>query len=132
MAFERKAEKTKKEIIKKGPSPSTTQNPYPVVSPKISFADLPRIFTMKTGIPAIFEPISLDEWGQTVARAAGKGYERDITQMMEWVALAPDERVCYGTFAASDEVHAREELGVVRASSFAEWLDRTGWRGPPS
>lgn len=119
-----------KAIIKKGSAQTHT---YPVVSPKIPFSELPRIFTRKTGIPAYFDPISLDEWGSTVAQAAGKGYERDITEMMEWVALAPDERVCYGTFDAGEEENAREELGPgVRASSFEEWLDRTGWRGPPS
>lgn len=120
----------RKAIIKKGPR-ETTSKTYPVVSPKLPFSELPRIFTQKTGIPAYFEPITLDEWGSTVAQAAGKGYETDIRQMMEWIAVAPDEKVCYGTMEPEMLHRAWEELGV-RASSFEEWLERTGWRGPGS
>ena len=108
----------RKAIIKKGPR-ETTPKTYPVVSPKLPFSELPRIFTQKTGIPAYFEPITLDEWGSTVAQAAGKGYETDIRQMMEWIAVAPDEKVCYGTMEPEMLHRAWEELGV-RASS----LDR--------
>lgn len=116
------------EILKQGPT-KTASRTYPVTSPKLPFADLPRIFTRVTGRRAIFEPISLDEWGATVTAAAGKGYESDIRQMMEWIAIAPDERVCYGTLDSREGERVRGELGV-RASTFEEWLGRSGWRGP--
>lgn len=86
-------------------------------------------FQSVTGIKAVHDPISLDEWGALVAQVAGKGYERDIRQMMEWIAVAPEDKVCYGTMDAGSSGVASKELGV-RASSFREWLKRTGWRGP--
>lgn len=60
-----------------------------------------------------------------MAAAAGKGYEEDIRQMMEWVGVAPDERVCYGTMDPGED-RAWEDLGV-RASTFEDWLWRSGW-----
>lgn len=114
-------------IFTKGPT-TTGNKTYPVVSPKIRFSDFARIFESKTGKKAIFDPISLDEWGSTVAAAAGKGYEEDIRQMMEWVGVAPGEKVCYGTMERGKD-RSWEELGV-RASTFEEWLERSGWRGP--
>lgn len=111
-------------IFALGPEKSGSKT-YPVIGPKLAFADFARIFHEKTGRRAIFEPISLDEWGRTVAAAAGKGYEKDIREMMEWVAVAPDERVCYGTMDVKDD-RSWEELGL-RASTFEEWMERSGW-----
>ncbi|GLB16080.1 hypothetical protein AtubIFM61612_005916 [Aspergillus tubingensis] len=100
----------------------------PVVSSKMRFADLPAIFSTVRYQPAIFDPISLDDWGATVARTVGKGYEEDIRQMMEWIALAPDEKICYGTMTPEEDC-SWADLGV-RASTFEEWLKRSGWQGP--
>jgi hypothetical protein len=77
---------------------------------------------------AVFDPIRLDEWGATVARTVGKGYEEYIRQMMEWIAVAPDEKICYGTMEPEEDT-SWEDLGV-RASSFEEWLERSHWDGP--
>lgn len=117
------------EIFHLGPQ-KTASKIYPVVAPKVTFADMARTFSVVTGQQAVFEPISLDEWGQTVARAAGKGYERDIRQMMEWIAVAPREKVCYGTMDEAEDLSG-VDLGV-RASTFEEWLIRSGWKGPSS
>lgn len=114
-------------IFNKGPA-TTANKIYPVVSPKLLFSDFARIFETKTGKRAIFEPISLDEWGSTVAAVAGKEYESDIREMMEWITVAPEERICYGTIEMGDDT-SWEDLGV-RASTFEEWLERSGWRGP--
>lgn len=97
-----------------------------MVSPKFPSTEFPAVFTRVTSQKAIFDPISLDEWGATVAAAAGAGYEEDIRQMMEWVGVAPDERVCYGTMDRGED-RSWEDLGV-RASSFEEFLWRSGWR----
>lgn len=48
--------------------------------------------------------------------------------MMEWIGIAPDERVCYGTMDREED-RSWEDLGV-RASTFEDWLWRSGWRGP--
>ncbi|KAL4894879.1 hypothetical protein BDV59DRAFT_175186 [Aspergillus ambiguus] len=115
------------EIIFRGPK--TTTKTYPVVSRKITFAEMATEFEAVTGTRAYFEPISLDEWGMLVAQVAGNGYERDIRQMIEWIAVAPEDKICYGTMDPAQDPSA--ELGG-RASSFREWLLRTGWKGPLS
>ncbi|OJJ56396.1 hypothetical protein ASPSYDRAFT_47696 [Aspergillus sydowii CBS 593.65] len=115
------------EIFTRGPS-KTASKTYPVISPKFPSTEFPTVFTRVTSQKATFDPISLDEWGATVAAAAGKGYEKDIRQMMEWVGTAPDERVCYGTMDREED-RSWEDLGV-RASTFEDWLWRSGWRGP--
>lgn len=106
----------------------TASKVYPVVSSKMRFADLPAIFSTVQCQPAIFDPISLDYWSATVARTVGKGYEEDIRQMMEWIAVAPDEKICYGTMKPQEDC-SWADLGV-RASTFEEWLRRSGWQGP--
>ncbi|GLA61752.1 hypothetical protein AtubIFM54640_002282 [Aspergillus tubingensis] len=117
----------KVEVFSLGPE-KTASKVYPVVSSKMRFADLPAIFSTVRYQPAIFDPISLDDWGATVARTVGKGYEEDIRQMMEWIALAPDEKICYGTMTPEEDC-SWADLGV-RASTFEEWLKRSGWQGP--
>ncbi|GLA48819.1 hypothetical protein AnigIFM63604_004402 [Aspergillus niger] len=115
------------EVFSLGPE-RTASKVYPVVGPRILFADLPAMFSTMRSQPAIFDPITLDEWGATVARTVGKGYEEDIRQMMEWIAVAPDEKICYGTMDPQEDC-SWADLGV-RASAFEEWLGRSGWQGP--
>ncbi|PWY62199.1 cinnamoyl-CoA reductase [Aspergillus eucalypticola CBS 122712] len=115
------------EVFSLGPE-KTASKVYPVVSSKMRFADLPAIFSTVRYQPAIFDPISLDDWGATVARTVGKGYEEDIRQMMEWIAVAPDEKICYGTMTPQEDCSWADLR--VRASTFQEWLRRSGWQGP--
>ncbi|KAI9729585.1 MAG: hypothetical protein M1834_006781 [Cirrosporium novae-zelandiae] len=104
----------------------TASKTYPVVGAKFPLADFAKIFQAKTGERAVYQPATLDEWGKTVAAAAGPGFEEDIRQMAEWIAEAPDEKICYGTMDPKDDLSAKD-LGV-RASTFEEWLERSGWR----
>ncbi|GKZ30314.1 hypothetical protein AbraIFM66950_008651 [Aspergillus brasiliensis] len=115
------------EVFALGPE-RTASKVYPVVGPKVRFADLPAIFSTRRSQSAIYDPISLDDWGATVARTVGKGYEEDIRQMMEWITVAPDEKICYGTMDPQED-GSWADLGV-RASTFEEWLERSGWQGP--
>jgi hypothetical protein len=56
----------------------------------------------------------------------GKGYEEDIRQMMQWISVAPDEKVCYGTMNFRDD-KSWEDLGVrastcgVDGAGFVDW-----------
>ncbi|KAJ6186113.1 hypothetical protein N7519_007414 [Penicillium mononematosum] len=115
------------EIFRLGPQ-KTASKTYPVVGPKLSFAEFANIFSDTTSRKAIFDPITLDQWGATVAATVGKGYEEDIRQMMQWISVAPDEKICYGTMDPRDDT-SWKDLGV-RASTFAEWMERAAWRGP--
>lgn len=115
------------EIFRLGPE-KTASKTYPVVGPKLSFAEFASIFSRHTSRNAIFDPITLGQWGATVAATVGEGYEEDIKQMMQWIAVAPEEKICYGTIDPRDD-KSWEELGV-RASTFEEWMQRVSWRGP--
>lgn len=63
-----------------------------------------------------------------MAATVGKGYEEDIKQMMEWIAMAPDDKICYGTRDQTEDT-SYEDLGV-KASTLADWMRRTAWQGP--
>ncbi|OJJ35675.1 hypothetical protein ASPWEDRAFT_172472 [Aspergillus wentii DTO 134E9] len=114
------------EIFVQGPQ-KTASKIYPVTSPKVPFAQLATIFESVTSQKAVFDPITLDEWGSTVAAATGKGYEDDIRQM-EWTVVAPKNKIAYGTINPDDDTSWRD-LGV-RASTFEEWIERTKWNWP--
>ncbi|KAH6648131.1 putative cinnamoyl-CoA reductase [Truncatella angustata] len=101
---------------------------YPVLSPKISMDEMASTFTSITGQPAIHSPLSLDVWTDMTVGMLGPAFRDDVKQMMEWVAMAPKEKICYGALDPDDD-RSMEELGVA-ASTFADWLRRTGWTGP--
>lgn len=106
----------------------TKSKRYPVVGPKIRFDEMSRIFSERTSRPSKYDPTTIEQWGTTIAKNAGEGFREDIEQMMEWVAVAPKEKICYGTVDPSED-QSWSDLGV-RASTFEEWLERSGWTGP--
>ncbi|KAF4831723.1 NmrA-like family domain-containing protein 1 [Colletotrichum siamense] len=106
----------------------TASKTYPIGSPKISFGELASVFSSMTGIPAHFESVGLEDWTSTVVSVAGEGFKEDIRQMVQWVAHAPKDKICYGTMNPVDDC-SWEDLGV-KASTFEEWILRSNWRGP--
>ncbi|KAJ5430492.1 hypothetical protein N7491_007508 [Penicillium cf. griseofulvum] len=106
----------------------TNGKSYFVGSKKIRMEDLASTFTRHTGQPAIYDPITIDEWADMASRAVGPGFKEDIRQMMEWFSIAPEDKRCYGALDLVDDV-AFEELGL-EASSFEDWLKRSNWAGP--
>jgi hypothetical protein len=62
-----------------------------------------------------------------VAPRLGSVFKLDTQQMMEWAAVAPADKVAYGSINPGDE--GLGKLGV-SASTFEEWLRRSGWTGP--
>lgn len=101
---------------------------YPIVCPKITPDDMASIFTAVTGQPAIHDPMPLDEWSDVTASMLGPAFREDVKEMMEWMATVPEDKTCYGAFDLADN-RSQEELGL-SASTFADWLKRTGWTGP--
>jgi hypothetical protein len=85
-------------------------------------------FTRVTGQPAIHDPITPEEFGDLTVPRVGPAFKRDATEMMEWAAVAPADRICYGALTENQD-RSLEELGL-KASSFEEWLRRSGWAGP--
>jgi hypothetical protein len=85
-------------------------------------------FTRVTGQPAVHDTLTAEEFGEMTVPRVGPAFKRDATEMMEWAAVAPADRICYGAFT-EDQDYSFEELGLT-ASSFEEWLRRSGWTGP--
>ncbi|CAI7628421.1 unnamed protein product [Penicillium glandicola] len=101
---------------------------YFVGSKKLRMEDLASTFTQHTGQPAIYDPITIDEWADMASRAVGPGFKEDIRQMIQWFSIIPEDKRCYGALDLADDV-ALEELGL-EASSFEDWLKRSNWTGP--
>ena len=87
-----------------------------------------KTFTRVTGKPAVYFPISFEEFGHLSSMLVGPAFKEDAIEMMQWAAIAPTDKTCYGAFDLEDE-QSSEELGFT-ASSFEDWLRRSGWTGP--
>lgn len=81
-------------------------------------------FTRVTGQNAYHGPTSIEEFGDLTAPLVGPPFKEDAMQMMQWAAEAPKDKIAYGSIA-----RPTDDLGLA-ASSFEEWLERTGWTGP--
>lgn len=87
-----------------------------------------KTFTRVTGKPAAHSPISFEEFGHLSSALVGPAFKEDAIEMMQWAAIAPIDKTCYGAFELEVE-QSSEELGLT-ASSFEDWLSRSGWTGP--
>lgn len=87
-----------------------------------------KVFTLVTGRPAVHSPISFEEFGELCSKFVGPAFKEDASEMMQLAAMAPADKTCYGAFELEAE-RANEELGL-KASSFEDWLRRSGWAGP--
>ncbi|KKP04761.1 hypothetical protein THAR02_03098 [Trichoderma harzianum] len=98
------------------------------MSPPITADEMAKAFTRVTGQPAIHEPISAEEFAEFAVPFVGPGFREDAKQMMEWAAVMPGDKICYGAMDA-DQDGSFEMLGL-KASFFEDWLRRSGWTGP--
>ncbi|KAL5333470.1 hypothetical protein BJX70DRAFT_380915 [Aspergillus crustosus] len=105
-----------------------TKNKNYVCSMKLRMDELAPTFTRVTGQPAVYDPIPLDEWADLASKKVGAGFREDIRQMMEWISIAPEDKICYGAFDPAED-SSWEDLRL-KASTFEDWLRRSGWRGP--
>jgi hypothetical protein len=101
---------------------------YLVLSPQITANDMVKTFTRVTGQPAVHDPISVEKFAELTVPLVGPAFKEDAKEMMEWAAVMPADKICYGAFDA-DQDHSFKELGL-SATSFESWLYRSGWRGP--
>lgn len=101
-----------------------------MISPKISMDEIASTFTAVTGQPAIHSPLSVDEWSDMTSAMLGQAFRVDVAQMMEWSGNLPENKICYGALDP-EENRSEEDLGL-KASTWKEWLERSGWTGPPA
>jgi hypothetical protein len=100
---------------------------YPV-GRKYSLARLASILEERISVKAEARPTTLKEWEDAVVAILGPAWRTDLRQMMEWTEDMPKEKIGWGTMDVAED-RGVEELGV-KSSSFEEWLDRSGWKGP--
>ena len=60
-------------------------------------------FTRVTGKPAVYSPISFEEFGQLSSALVGPAFKEDAIEMMQWAAIAPADKTCYGAFEPEAE-----------------------------
>ncbi|RKK76965.1 hypothetical protein BFJ68_g18000 [Fusarium oxysporum] len=101
---------------------------YLALGPRITPEGMAKVFTRVTGKPAVHSPISFEEFGRLSSALVGPAFKEDAIEMMQWAAVAPTDKTCYGAFELEVE-QSSEELGLT-ASSFEDWLRRSGWTGP--
>jgi len=119
--------------LDKGP-PASGHEFFVINSPNISYAALSETFTRVTGVPSAYLQTSLEEFRVLTERAYGLSEGKsilglDMLEMAAWLAEAPSNKTLYGTMELSEISKAERELGV-RASTWEEFLIRTGFRGP--
>ncbi|KAI1425165.1 putative cinnamoyl-CoA reductase [Xylaria sp. FL1777] len=101
---------------------------YPALSPTVSFDDIAATFTRVTGRKAVHVPLTTAEWADLTCIMDGPAYREDVKHMMDWVCMAPTDKICYGALDPEEDISAKE-LGLA-ASTFEDWIKRTGWTGP--
>ncbi|KAL4875162.1 hypothetical protein BJY04DRAFT_202662 [Aspergillus karnatakaensis] len=114
-------------VFSLGPD-KTSGKSYFVGSKHFRMQDLASTFTRLTGQPAVYDPITLDDWADMTSSQVGPGFREDARQMMEWFSTAPEDKRCYGAMEPAEDT-AYAELGV-EASSFEDWVKRYNWAGP--
>jgi hypothetical protein len=106
----------------------TKDKTYLAMSSMIIPQEMAEAFTKVTGQPAYHSPTSFEEFGDAAAAMVGPAFRSDAIEMMKWAAEAPRNKRAYGSWDPESDRSA-EELGV-SASTFEEWLKRSGWTGP--
>ncbi|KFA79115.1 hypothetical protein S40288_09961 [Stachybotrys chartarum IBT 40288] len=101
---------------------------YLALGPRITPESMAKAFTRVTGKLAVHSPTSFEEFGHLSSALVGPAFKEDAIEMMQWAAIAPTDKTCYGAFELEVE-QSSEELGLT-ASSFEDWLRRSGWTGP--
>ncbi len=101
---------------------------YLALSSRTTSESMVETFTRVTGRPAVHSPISFEEFGQLSSSLVGPAFKEDAIEMMQWAAIAPSDKICYGALNPGEE-QSSVELGLT-ASSFEDWLRRSGWTGP--
>ncbi|CEI67875.1 unnamed protein product [Fusarium venenatum] len=115
-------------VLELGPE-QTAGKTYLVLSEPISPKKMAQIFTEVTGQPAVHKPITPQQFGEVTAPFIGPAFQLDAQKMMEWVSVIPAGKVCYGAMEYKKMDDSPRELGL-KASTFEEWLRRSGWKGP--
>ncbi|GAA5907809.1 hypothetical protein JCM8208_001952 [Rhodotorula glutinis] len=102
----------------------TSGKTYPVMA-HAATADLVSEIERATGDKTVWEPLSKDELHAMMdGKPFGEVLEAAATDMFDSIDTTPAAHTSYGMFSRADDPSC--ELGV-RATSFDEWVKRSGW-----
>ncbi|BGP41366.1 hypothetical protein JCM10450v2_005408 [Rhodotorula kratochvilovae] len=103
----------------------TSGKTYPVMS-LVKTGDLIKHVEERSGVKAVWEPLSGEELHAMLGdKPHGDMLEAAASDMFNFIDSTPAGTTCYGMYTRADDPSL--ELGV-KASSFGEWLDRSGWK----
>lgn len=105
------------------------QEHVPVCGQSISYEDLASVFNAVTGIKAEYRQCTIEDFETLQTKGLGGVKGKEVRGLGEWLAIAPDDRTCYGTIRMDRLKEVQEILGV-DALSWEKFLERTRWRGP--
>ncbi|GAA5950482.1 hypothetical protein JCM21900_004821 [Sporobolomyces salmonicolor] len=111
-------------VFSKGPL-HTGGRTYPIETPPTTFPQIAAQYQQITGEKAIFDPLSMEKALELVSSRTGLGMIKEFEEMFLWLDAAPGDKAAYGTMDEKDT--SFEDLGV-KASTFEEFLERSGWR----
>ena len=90
--------------------------------------EMAETFTRVTGQPAFHDPDSPERFAELTAPFVGPAFKKDAQHMMEWASISPADKICYGAKDIHELDESEKELGL-KASTFEDWLQRSGWKG---
>lgn len=100
----------------------------PVCGQSISYSDLAIKITAVTGMKATYRQCRVEEFEARTEESEES--RKEIGALGHWLAIAPDNKTCYGTIEMSRLIEVEKDLGT-KALSWEMFLRRTGWKGPP-
>ncbi|GAA5914766.1 hypothetical protein JCM5296_003859 [Sporobolomyces johnsonii] len=112
-------------VFSKGPL-LTAGRTYPIETPPSTFPQIAEQYQQLTGEKAIFDPLPMEKALDLVSSRTGLGMTKEFEEMFLWLDEAPGDKAAYGTMDDKDNT-SFEDLGV-KASTFKEFLEGSGWR----
>ncbi|BGP71502.1 hypothetical protein NBRC10513v2_004878 [Rhodotorula toruloides] len=115
-------------VFKRGPQ-ITGGKTYPVMDDVLTPVDMAKQYQAVTGEPAKFEPVSIEDFVNSVRTDPEMGGPEFAKEVEDWVNHINEIKpgtTCTGAMKPEDD-HSFEDLGV-KATTFDNWLKRTGWR----
>ncbi|GAA5987225.1 hypothetical protein JCM10908_001866 [Rhodotorula pacifica] len=112
-----------------GPS-VTAGKTYPVCSPLITSGEIAKEYERATGEKTVVDPASIEEVQKLVDSVMGASTSTslELSETFAWFADKPDGTISFGAMKPEDDT-SYADLGV-KASSLAQFIERTGFRVP--
>ncbi|BGP17627.1 hypothetical protein JCM10213_001278 [Rhodosporidiobolus nylandii] len=100
---------------------------YPVMSTPSSLSDFAAVYAAKTGDKVVVDPLSKEEIHSLMSgQPFAEVIEAAVNDAFDYLDSTGLDTICYGTMRLSED-SSFSDLGV-KATSFAAWLETSGWK----